>query len=195
MPCRASSRHPGVLLLSRGRVPEGPRNGTPRVYSVRRRFSAPAHGTHRKPGFCVVCLPAIRAFQRHSTQHFLRYGPPFGFHFCFRSVPSGLVQRTGCSACGLGYPHQVWWAPHVHSSCLAPVSFAGCQRTSACSPPGLSLRFSPTAGLYKRLSQQKKSGSPTGSRLTAQVLRLFLLLLSPSPCGGGARSGISPVLG
>jgi hypothetical protein len=94
-----------VLLLSRGRVPD----------SVRRRFSAPAH-RHRKSGFCVVCLPAIRAFQRHSTQHLLHYGSPFGFHFCFRSVPSGLVQRTGCrcSACGLDYPHQVWWAPPMY---------------------------------------------------------------------------------
>jgi hypothetical protein len=27
---RATSRHPGVLLLSRGRFPEGPRTGTPR---------------------------------------------------------------------------------------------------------------------------------------------------------------------
>jgi hypothetical protein len=23
---------------------------------------------HRKPGLCVVCLPAISAFQRHNTQ-------------------------------------------------------------------------------------------------------------------------------
>jgi hypothetical protein len=81
----------------------------------------------------------------------------------------GLVQRTGCSACGLGHPHQVWWAPpmYVHSLCLAPVSFAGMSTylgTSACSPPGLSHQFLPTAGLYK--NQPKKSGSPTptGSR-------------------------------
>jgi hypothetical protein len=31
-----------------------------------------------------------------------------------RGVPSGYVQRTGCSACGLGYPHQVWWAPPMY---------------------------------------------------------------------------------
>jgi hypothetical protein len=78
----------------------------------------------------VVCLPAIStsAFQRHITQRLLHYWSPSGFHFCFRSAPSGVVQRTECSACGLGYPHQVWWAPpisHIHSSCLATASFAG----------------------------------------------------------------------
>jgi hypothetical protein len=77
---------------------------------------------------CVVCLPAIRASQRHSTHHLLHYRSPFGFHFCFRSVPSGFVQRTGCSACGSGYPHQtpgLVGSPHVHSSCLIPVSSTG----------------------------------------------------------------------
>jgi hypothetical protein len=65
---RASSRHPEVLLPSRGRFPEGPRSAPLRVYSVRRRLSAPAHSTQRKPGLAmyVVCLPgAISAFQRH----------------------------------------------------------------------------------------------------------------------------------
>jgi hypothetical protein len=42
-----------------GRFPESPRNGTPRVYSVRRRFSAPAHGTQEARLLCGV-LPAIR---------------------------------------------------------------------------------------------------------------------------------------
>jgi hypothetical protein len=62
--------------------------------------------THGKPGLCVVCLRAISAFSRYSTQHLLHYGSPFGFHFCFRSVPSGFVQRTGCSACGLQQPRE-----------------------------------------------------------------------------------------
>jgi hypothetical protein len=100
---------------------------------------------HRKPGLWVVCLPASSAFQRHSTQHLLHYWSPSSFHLvpvcrqlqrayylvfarvrAPRGVPSGFVQHTGCSACGLGYPHQVWCPPpHVHSSCLAPVGFAG----------------------------------------------------------------------
>jgi hypothetical protein len=76
-------------------------------------------------------------------------------------------------------------SPHVHSSCLAPVSSAGMSTyLSACSPPGLSSRFLPTAGLYKRLSQPKQKWTPHG--LTAQVLRLFPLLLSPPPRGGGS---------
>jgi hypothetical protein len=35
---------------------------------------------HRKPGLCVVCLPAISTFQRHSTQHLLHYWSPSSFH-------------------------------------------------------------------------------------------------------------------
>jgi hypothetical protein len=69
---------------------------------------------HGKPSLCVVCLPVISTFQRHSTQHLLHYRSPFSFHFCFRSVPSGFVQRIGCGACGLGHPHQVWWAPPMY---------------------------------------------------------------------------------
>jgi hypothetical protein len=144
---------------------------------------------HRKPGFCVVCLPAIGAFQRHSTQHLLHYGPPFGFHFCFRSVPSSLVQRTGCSACGLGYPHQVWWDPPMYIARAWPRwASPVCQRTSACRPPGLSPRFLPTAGLYKAVSA-KKSGSPTGSQPMSFVYSPFGIA---PPRGGGARSCIAP---
>jgi hypothetical protein len=79
------SRHPEVLLLSRGRFPEGPRNGTPRVYSVRRRFPAPAHGTQEARLLCGV-LPAISTFQRHITQH------P-SIHACdhFRPAPSPIL--------------------------------------------------------------------------------------------------------
>jgi hypothetical protein len=116
-----SSCHPEVrsasyaLLLSRGRFLEAPRNGTPRVYSVRRRFSAPAHSTREARLVCGVSAAIGHwAFQRYSSQHLLSFRSPFGFHFCFRSVPSGFVQRTGCSACGLGHPHQVWWAPPMY---------------------------------------------------------------------------------
>jgi hypothetical protein len=105
-------------------------------------------------------MPAISTFQRHSTCHPFHCRSFFGFHFCFRGVPFQI-----CST------YWVWrlrlrllptpglvGSPHVHSSCLAPVRFAGvnCQRTSACRPHGLSPRFLPTAGLYKRLSQPKK---------------------------------------
>jgi hypothetical protein len=88
---------------------------------------------HRKAGLCVVVLPAIDAFQHPSSQRLLRYCPPSSFYLfpvCWqlqrahyldfarvrapRSATSGCVQRTGCSACGLGYPHQVWWAPPMY---------------------------------------------------------------------------------
>jgi hypothetical protein len=82
-PLQAS--HPEVPLLSRGRFPEGPRNGTTRVYSVRRRFSAPAHGTQEARLLCGV-LPAISTFQRHSTQH-----PSIVDHF---PVPSCYCKRS-----------------------------------------------------------------------------------------------------
>jgi hypothetical protein len=67
------------------------------------------------------------------------------------------------------------------------------QRTSTCRPPGLSPRILPTAGLYKKLSQPKQSGSPTGSRPRSDV-HSFCCNHTP-PRGGGSRSDISPVLG
>jgi hypothetical protein len=141
MPCRALGpgpllappRHPEVLLLSRaGGFPKVPAPVSPVSVLFAGAFQR-LLTARRKPGLCVVCLPAIGAFQRHSTQLFLHYRSSFCFHLlpcvpftgAFQrllpvpgSVPSGLVQRTGCSACtcGLGYPH---------SSCLGPVSFAG----------------------------------------------------------------------
>jgi hypothetical protein len=137
------------------RFPEGPRTGLIAgcVYSVRRRFSAPAHSTHAEARWSAVVQPAISTFQRHGTQHLLHCRPPSSFHLvpmwpCVdscsgpvtsyyldfararapRGVPSGFVQRTGCGACGLGHPHQVWWAPPMYIArawCLAPVSSAG----------------------------------------------------------------------
>jgi hypothetical protein len=87
---------------------------------------------HRKPGLCVVVLPAVDAFQRPSSQRLLHYWSPSSFHLlpvCWqlqrayyldfarvrapRSVPSSFVQRTGCSACGLGYPHQILVVAHL----------------------------------------------------------------------------------
>jgi hypothetical protein len=118
-----------VTSLARAVSRRPPHRHPPCVFRSPTPFSACSqHTGSGKPGLCVVCLPAISAFQRYSTHHLLRCRSPFGFHFCFRSAPSGFVQRTGCSACGLGYPHQVGWSPPmyiVHSSCLVPVSFAG----------------------------------------------------------------------
>jgi hypothetical protein len=129
----AQSPPPPVVKLelnAEGGFPEVPAPPHPRVYSVlRQRFLAPARSTREDQVWCAVVLPAIGAFQRPSSQHLLRYWCPSGLHFvlCFRSAPSGGVQRTRCGACGLGHPHLVWWAPPVHSSCLclAPVSLAG----------------------------------------------------------------------
>jgi hypothetical protein len=103
-----------VTSLARAVSRRSPQRHPPCVFRSPTLFSAALLTAHGKPGLCVVCLPAISAFQRHSTQHLLHYRSPFGFHFCFRSAPSGFVQRTGCSACGLGYPHQVWWAPPMY---------------------------------------------------------------------------------
>jgi hypothetical protein len=102
-------------------TPKAPRAGgfpkvpapTPRVYSVRRGFSAPAHSTRGGEIVCGVSAGHC-ALQRLSSQHLLHYWSPSGLHFYFRSVPSGVVQRTGCGACGFGYPHQVWWAPPLY---------------------------------------------------------------------------------
>ena len=94
-----ASRHPEVLLgcyFSRaGGFPKVPatRNGTPCPPCVFRipfpdafHFSLftfqPVHGTQEARLLCGVSMPAIRASQRYSTEHLLRYGSPFGFHFC-----------------------------------------------------------------------------------------------------------------
>jgi hypothetical protein len=72
-------------------------------------------------------LPAIITFQRHSTQHPSIVGP-LPTPSCSGKMPLPVVFSVlpGCSACGLGYPHQVLvGSPHVHSSRLVPVSFAG----------------------------------------------------------------------
>jgi hypothetical protein len=164
MPCSASARHPEVLLLSRGRFPEGPRSSTDPPCSLTL-FSACSQHTGSPYFVWCVCRPlAIGAFQFSAPQH--TAPPPLqvpfrvllvsrvptahrittrqhrgwippagsgtraraphpslralrvlplpggGLHVCpiQLCVPSGCVQRTGCSACGLGYPHQFWWA-------------------------------------------------------------------------------------
>jgi hypothetical protein len=97
------------------RFPEGPRTARPpRVSRSPALFSARSQHTRWPDGVWFVCRPLELLLQRHSTHHLLHYWSPSGLHFCFRSAPSGVVQRTGCSACGLGYPHQVWWAPPMY---------------------------------------------------------------------------------
>jgi hypothetical protein len=98
MPCRASSRHPEVLLLSRGRFPEGPRSGAPPcVFCSPALFSACSqHTGRRKTGFCVVVLPAMGAFQRpsaalaHSASSIIGLLPVFTCFPCAQST-------QGCS--------------------------------------------------------------------------------------------------
>jgi hypothetical protein len=104
MPCRAPPRHPEVLLLSRGRFPEGPRTDPP-VWRIpfASAFQRPLTA-HVNAGLCVVVLPAIGAFQRPSTQYLLHYWHPSDLVTAFAGVPSGDEQRPGWRACGLGHP-------------------------------------------------------------------------------------------
>jgi hypothetical protein len=108
-----------------GRLPEGPRTSPPVCIRLPALFSARS----RTRGGQIGCggLPAISAFQRHSSQHLSIHcrSPSSGPLLLLQNVPFGCVQRTGCSACGLGHPHQVLvGSPHVHSSRLVPVGFA-----------------------------------------------------------------------
>jgi hypothetical protein len=144
---RAASLSRGRFPEERKRSPHTPRNGAPhvsvsRVYSVFRlptlfsfQFPAPAHTTQEagSPAYVrVVCLPAISAFQfsvfstiAHIMHvlHYLSPLSPFGFYVCFRSVSSGLVQRTAHWVwrlrLGLPTPGLVGGSPHhAHSSCF-----------------------------------------------------------------------------
>jgi hypothetical protein len=121
-------------------VPEGPRTDPPCVFCSPALFSACSQHTGSPAFVWCVCRPTS-TFQRHSSRHLLHYWSPSSSHLvpvcrqlqrayyldfarvrAPRGVPSGFVQRTGCGACGLGYPHQVWWAPPMYTSrawCLA----------------------------------------------------------------------------
>ena len=76
-------------------------------------------------------------------------------------------------------------SPHVHSSCLGPVSFAGMSTYLRLQAP----RAFAQVFAHCRFVYKKRSGSPTGSR--PKALLLFLIVYRP-PRGGGARSGIPP---
>ena len=123
---------PKAKVPRAGGFPKAPTPTPPCVFCSPTLFSACSQHTQRPDRVRCVCRP-ISTFQRHSSRHLLHYWSPSSFHFvpvcwqlrraCYpdfaramapRGVPSGFVQRTGCSACGLGYPHQVWWAPPMY---------------------------------------------------------------------------------
>jgi hypothetical protein len=117
-----------------GGFPEAPApTPPPCVFRSPALFSARSRHTRRGQIECGGSAGLSSTFQRHGTQHLLHYWSPSSFHLVLvcrqlqrayyldfararahRGVPSGFVQRTGCSACGLGYPHQVWWAPPMY---------------------------------------------------------------------------------
>jgi hypothetical protein len=113
--------------------------------------------------------------------------PPFRCSLAHAVAPCGCVQRTGCGACGLGYPHQVWWALPmyiVHSSCLAPVSFASflikCI-TPLVGPPQLSPWNSPPSSYVAFI---RRLGNLSLSRGVVAPVFSFLVLfprLRPQP--------------
>jgi hypothetical protein len=145
-----------------------------------------------------VVLPAIGAFQRQrpSSQRLLHYWPPSSFHlFSVCSEHTGvslpvLFNVLGVAlACGLGYPHQVLvGSPHVHSSLLVPVSFAGflikCLRVYWQSLP--QCRF---AWPFSRRVDFSSPVSPPPPPFLFSDLFLFS---SPPPSGGGFRAS-SPI--
>jgi hypothetical protein len=123
--CSQHGRH-HPCVFQRVRFPEGPRSGTTRVYSV--------HSTQEARLAAYVwwvCRPLLALFS--AIAHIISsvVGPlPVSPILLLQEVPFSCVQRTGYSACGLlrlSTPGLVadGRSPHVHSSCLVPVSFAG----------------------------------------------------------------------
>jgi hypothetical protein len=118
------------------RFPEGPRTDLIVCIPFASAFQRPLTGQHNRPDRVWWFRRPISAFQRPGTQHLLHCGFPSSFHFVpvcwqlrracypdFARVPWHLgvslpvlfnAQRTGCGACCLGYPHQVWWAPPMY---------------------------------------------------------------------------------
>jgi hypothetical protein len=136
------------------------------------------------PGLCVSCLPAISTFQRHSTQHPLHYRPPFGFYFCFRSAPFRICSTYWVWRLRVRLPTPgLVGSPHLHSSCLAPVSFAGVNVPPPAAPPGSRPGFCPLQVCLSGYLSQKKRLSQPGMWFSplahGPVLRLFLLFSRP----------------
>jgi hypothetical protein len=100
-PHRASPRHPEVPLLSRGRFP-APAPPCPVCIPLASTFQRQLAAHVSRTGVCVVFLPAIGAFQRHSTRHPLHYWSPSGFNLLLKLLPSGFRLSRLCST------HWVW---------------------------------------------------------------------------------------
>jgi hypothetical protein len=116
----------GLSTLPRaGGFPKAPAPAPPCVFCSPTLFSACSQHTGSPVLVWCVRRP-ISTFQRHISRHVLHYWSPSSFHLvpvcwqlrraCYpdfaramahRGVPSGYVQRTGCSsACGLR--HALW---------------------------------------------------------------------------------------
>jgi hypothetical protein len=173
-----------------GGFPKVPAPPPPCVLRSPALFSARSQHTQRPDSAWWFCRP-IGAFQRPSSQRLLHYWSPSGFHFCCRSVPSGCVQRTGCSACGLGYPAHptpgLVGSPHVHV--LGPVpgvdvmakrsqGWVKCEdrlpyyRDSSCSLPPLAT--TPRPQLHDSRGPRGGGGGGAGGKGPARVGRLGL---------------------
>jgi hypothetical protein len=149
-------------------------------------FSACSQHTGSPACVWCVCRP-LALFS--AIAHCRRTSSVIGLHSVFTfvsAVPrSGFIQRTGYSACGLGHPHQVWLvgSPHVHSSCLTPVTCGELRRyvnvPPPAAPPGSCPGFCPLQVCINGYLSQKKGylsqvcGSPTGSRSRSFVYSFY----------------------
>jgi hypothetical protein len=117
----AAPTAPGVLLLSRGRFPEGPRIDPPVCIPF-----ASARSQHTWRPVCVWCFCrplALFGVIAHSISSIIGPLPVFS---CSGSRPFRLCSTYWVWRLRLRLPTPgLVGSPHVHSSCLAPVGFAG----------------------------------------------------------------------
>jgi hypothetical protein len=154
-----STRPPrSVASLARAGSRRPPQQYPPCVFRSPTLFSACSQHTGSPYFVWCVCRPlALFSAIAHSISSIIG---PLSVFTCFPCAHS-----TRECPVRFGSTHWVWrfrlrlptpglvGSPHVHSSCLAPVSFAGMSTHLRLQPPpGLSPRFLPTAGLYKAVS-------------------------------------------
>jgi hypothetical protein len=149
----------------------------------------------------AVLLPVIGAFQRHSSQLPLPCWPPSSANLLLKPFPSGCVrscvQRTGCGAFGLGYPHQVWWdpPPDVHNTCLGPVGSTGFLiNASTCIAPWAVVQVLPHAVLRGRFRAVWSARAFFVSFLCSCFPRLQPWLMAAARRGPFAPVGCRPIL-
>jgi hypothetical protein len=132
--------------------------------------------------------PVAGRLARRSCAGWRPHGP--GWHWPFvREVFVPLVLRNYVILGVEAFGHVGHCVVH-RLLCLAEVTrVADGLSTTACRPLELSPRFCPLQ-VCKKLSQLKKSGSPTGSRPRSFVWSPYY---RPPPRGGGSCSGISPL--